>query len=128
MSRLIYTIVLCLHMLMPIAVWAQVRLKEPLDYSLRQYGVILGIALLGGIVNWYSKVRKGEIPLWSISHLVGEMATSAFAGLLCFWLCEGAGLAPLVTAALAGMSGHLGAKALDLVEEWGLKRARKSLL
>lgn len=118
MVRFLFIALLCAHLAMPIAAWAQATLKGPLDYSLKQYGLILGIALLGGAVNWYSKVRRGEIPLWSINHLVGELATSAFAGLLCFWICESAGLSPLVTAALAGIAGHMGARAITAFEEW----------
>lgn len=122
MPRLVITLLLSLHLLLPIVVWAQVRTKDPLDYPLKTYALILGIALLGGVVSWYSKVRKGEIPLWSINHLVGEMATSALAGLLVWWLCEWAGYAPLFNAAMAGMAGHMGARAITLLEEWGTRR------
>lgn len=122
MIRLLFVALLCAHLALP--VWAQVQAaaKSPLDYSLKQYGLILGIALLGGAVSWYSKVRRGEIPLWSIHHLVGELATSALAGLLCFWLCEWAGFQPLLTSALAGIAGHMGAKAITLLEEVAAKR------
>lgn len=122
--RLITIFLLCLHLLAPIATWAQEvnRTKSPLDYSLKQYGLILGIALLGGLVSWGAKVRKGELPSWSINHLVGELATSALAGLLCFWICEWAGAAPLLTAALTGIVGHMGTKGMTMLEEWGQRR------
>jgi len=122
MIRLVFIALLCAHLAMPLLAWAQATTKSPLDYSLKQYGLILGIALLGGAVSWYAKVRRGEIPLWSINHLVGELATSALAGLLCFWLCEWAGFQPLLTAALAGIAGHMGAKAITLLEEWAARR------
>lgn len=120
-----FAISLILAMQLALPAWADVRSKDPLDYSLKQYGLVLGIALLGGLVSWYTKVRKGEIPLWSIHHLVGELVTSAFAGLLCFWICEGAGLPPLLTAALAGIAGHMGAKAITMLEEWAGRRFAK---
>lgn len=120
--RLLLPLILCLHLLAPVAAWAQTTTKGPLDYSLKQYGFILGVALLGGLVSWGAKVRKGELPNWSINHLVGELATSALAGLLCFWICEWAGLAPLLTAALTGIFGHMGTRALTLLEEWGKAR------
>lgn len=123
--RLILSIALCLHLLIPAAVWAQVKLKDPLDYSLRTYGLMLGVALLGGFVSWYAKVRKGDLPAWSLNHLVGELATSALAGLLCFWLCEWAGFQPLLTAALTGIAGHAGTRAIAAFEEWAAKRALK---
>lgn len=125
--RFVINIILCLHLLTPIAVWAQdaARSKNPLDYSLSQYGLILSIALLGGFVGWWGKVRRGEISAWSLNHLVGELATSALAGLLCFWLCEWAGFPPLLTAALTGIFGHMGTKAMTLLEEWGKNRLPK---
>jgi predicted CDP-diglyceride synthetase/phosphatidate cytidylyltransferase len=80
------------------------------------------VATLGGLVSWYGKVSRGVLPPWSIHHLVGELVTSSLAGLLCFWLCEWAGLAPLLTAALVGLSGHAGAKGIQLLENWAAKR------
>ena len=127
MIRLIFAALLCAHLLLPATAWAQVKLKDPLDYSLKTYGMILGVALLGGFASWYSKVRKGELPGWSINHLVGELATSALAGLLCFWVCEWRNFDPLLTAALTGIAGHMGTRAIGLFEEWATKRAKKVL-
>lgn len=120
--RIVIIIALCLHLIAPLVVWAQAAAKGPLDYSLKQYGLILGVALLGGLVSWYGKVSRGVLPPWSIHHLVGELVTSSLAGLLCFWLCEWAGLAPLLTAALVGLSGHAGVKGIQLLEDWAAKR------
>jgi sugar phosphate permease len=127
MSRTILTLILCLHLLMPAAAWAQSALKTPLSYSLREYGLILGIALLGGVVSWYSKVRKGELLMWNISALIGELAVSAFAGLLAFWLCEWMNFHPLLTPAIVGMSGHAGAKGLSWMESVGQRVVEKRL-
>ena len=79
-------ILVVLALLVPLSAWAQT--KGPLDYSLKQYGFILGISLLGGVVSWSHKVRKGDAQAWNVMQLIGELATSAFAGLLAFWLCE----------------------------------------
>jgi hypothetical protein len=125
--RQIAALILALHLLLPATVWAQARLKDPLDYSLKTYGMILGIALLGGFVSWYAKVRKGELPGWSVNHLVGELATSALAGLLCFWLCEWANFDRLLTAALTGIAGHAGTRGITLFEESMAKRARRTI-
>lgn len=125
MTRFIFTVLLCMHLLLPAAAWAQVKLKDPLDYSLKTYGLILAVALLGGFASWYDKVRKGELPPWSVNHLIGELATSALAGLLCFWLCEWREFPPLLTAALTGVAGHMGTKAISMFEQWATKRALK---
>lgn len=126
MTRLVFSALLCLHLLLPPAAWAQVKLKDPLDYSLKTYGLILSVALLGGFASWYAKVRKGELPPWSVNHLIGELATSALAGLLCFWLCEWLNFQPLLTAAMAGIAGHMGTRAITLFEQWATKQARKA--
>lgn len=122
MKRLLVTLVLALHLLAPAAMWAQDKAKNPLDYSLKQYALFLGAALLGGFVNWFSKVRSGVLPATSINHLVGELSTSAFAGLLCFWICEWSGFPQLLTAALTGIMGHMGTRGLSLLEDWATRK------
>lgn len=122
MIRTLLTLVLCLHLLMPIAVWAQVVNRNPLDYSLKQYGLVLGFSLLGGLVAWYNKVRAGTIPGWSINHLIGELCTSAFAGLVTFWICEWMNFPPLLTAAMTGVMGHMGTRGVSLLEELAQKK------
>jgi hypothetical protein len=96
--------------------------KDPLEYSLRQYGLVLALALLGGLVSFYAKVRAGHVSAWNLAHLIGELATSAFAGLLCFWMAEVAGLPQLVTACLVGIAGHMGARAIAVFEQWAQRR------
>lgn len=100
--------------------WAQDR--DPLDYPLRQYIFLLGIALLGGLVSFYNRVRSGAASAWNATQLVGELATSGFAGLLAFWLCAYAGTPQLVTAALVGVAGHMGTRAIAVFEQWAARR------
>lgn len=122
MRHIIISFVLAFHLLMPIAVLAQEKAKGPLDYGLKIYSLFLGAALLGGVVSWFNKVRSGLLPAWSINHLVGELCTSAFAGLLCFWFCEWAGFPQLLTAVLTGVMGHMGTRGITLLEEWAAHR------
>ena len=96
--------------------------RNPLDYSLRQYAFLLGVALLGGAVSWYAKVQAGQVAAWSIMHLVGELVTSAFAGLLTFWIAESVGAPQLVTISLVGIAGHMGARAITNFEVWAAAR------
>lgn len=100
--------------------WAQDR--DPLDYPLRQYAFLLAIALLGGLVSFYNRVRSGAAQAWNVMHLVGELATAGFAGLLAFWMCAYAGTPHLVTAALVGVAGHMGTRAITAFEEWAAQR------
>lgn len=100
-------------------------IKDPLNYPLRQYGLVLAVALLGGLASWIAKVRAGTVQAWHLMSLVGELCVSALAGLLCFWLCEWQGFSPLLTASLVGIAGHMGTRALMVAEKvaerrWGV--------
>lgn len=96
---------------------AQDRMKSPFDYSIRQYMMILGFAMLGGAVSWYNKVRAGIIPKWSVNHLVGELCTSAFSGLIGFLIFDSMNFPEGLTAALAGVCGHMGTRAIGAFEK-----------
>lgn len=96
--------------------------RDPLDYSIGQYGFLLGIAVLGGLVSWYAKVKAGAVQAYNVMHLVGELTTSAFAGLIAFWLCESAGLPKLVTISLVAISGHAGTRAIAWFEEFAQRK------
>jgi NhaP-type Na+/H+ or K+/H+ antiporter len=113
------------NFIFPVAAWAEANLKSPLSYSLREYGVILGIALLGGFAAWVRRVRRGETDMFNITALIGELAISAFAGLVTFWLCESFELSPLITAAAAGMAGHAGGNGITWFEKFGKRYIEK---
>ena len=126
MIRLCISLIFCLHLAMPLIAQAQSTVKTPISYSLQEYGFVLGTALLGGLASWWIKVRKGEIAIWNLSALIGELCVSAFAGLIAFWLCEYLNFNPLLTSAIVGMSGHAGAKGLLWLESVGRKRVEKT--
>jgi hypothetical protein len=126
MDRLIIAILLSLHLLMPIAAHAQ-DMRNPLQISLAEYGLMLSIAILGGLVGWIRKVKAGDLPPWSLAQLIGEMVISAFAGLLTFWAATAIGMQPMVIAPLAGMAGLAGSKGLALAERYAQKFAERRL-
>ena len=118
----ILALALCLGTMAPahaadIAAVAAVA-KTPWGYTLKEYGFVLGMALLGGVVEWYAKVKRGELNTSNLTALVGELTTSALAGLLAFFVCEWLGVNQLLAAAVVGISGHMGARALALGEAW----------
>lgn len=102
---------------------AEQAAKDPFAYPLKWYGYILGISIFGGAVAWWRRVKRGEIATAHVRDLIGEIATSAFAGMLTFWVCEGIGVPLIVTAPMAGIAGHMGGRAIDMLETHLLKRA-----
>lgn len=120
MTNFFYALIIALHLVGPALAQSDPP-RSPLSYSLREYGLILAIAMLGGFVRWYNAVRRGQSAAYDLRILVGELFTSAFLGILTFWACEAIGVQPLVTAALAGMAGHAGVSGL-LWAERVLKR------
>jgi len=112
--RFLIQLILCLHLWAPVSAWAQA--ENPLTLPLRDYGFILAAALLGGAVSWWAKVRKGDRAAMSIFGFIGEMVTSAFAGLLAFFACKYLSLSPWLTAAIVGVAGHMGTRAITAGE------------
>lgn len=96
--------------------------RDPLEIPLRQYAAVLGVAVFGGLVSFYAKVRAGHVLAFNVMHLIGELATSAFAGLLAFWIAEGLGTPQLITICLVGVAGHMGARAIGFFEQWAARR------
>ena len=96
--------------------------KDPSTYSMITYLWVFAIALWGGSVNYLRKRREGIIPAFSITEFAGELMTSAFAGLVTFFLCEAAQFNPMLSAALIAISGHMGSRAIFMLEKYLQKR------
>jgi len=90
--------------------------KSPENYHWVTYAWVFGISALGGVVSFARKVRLGHARAWNFAEFLGEIGTSAFAGVLTFYLCEWSGFAPLATAAFVGVAGHMGSRALFQLE------------
>lgn len=96
--------------------------KDPSSYSLLTYAWVVGLAMTGGFVSFFRKVKEGTARAINITEFVGEIVTSGFTGVLTFWLCEAASFDPLITATLVGISGHMGSKVIFLIEQWAEKK------
>lgn len=92
--------------------------KDPTSYSLLTYAWVFMLSMMGGVVSFMRKIQQGHARVFNFMEFVGEIVTSAFAGVITFWLCESAGMSPLITAAMVGISGHMGSRALFVIEEW----------
>lgn len=96
--------------------------RDPTTYGLLTYLWVGGLSAWGGLISFLRKRAAGEARPWNVVELIGELATSAFAGIITFWLCEAAGITPLITAALVGITGHAGSRALYHFEKWAEAR------
>ena len=76
---------------------------------------VIGLSMWGGTVSYIYKLNKYHIP-FSLLRFAGEILTSAFVGVITFLLCQSSGLSMEVTAALVGISGHMGTRALFILE------------
>jgi hypothetical protein len=96
--------------------------RDPTTYSLLTYGWVLLLSGWGGVVSFWRKRREGHVRPFNFTELIGEIFTAGFVGMLTFWLCEAAGSNPLITAALVGISGHMGSRAIFGLEQWAVRK------
>ncbi len=96
--------------------------KDPSTYPLITYLWVIALAAWGGAVSFIGKVKSGDARACNFVEFIGEIVTSGFVGVLTFWLCEAAGFMPLITAALVGITGHMGSRALFQMEKWASRK------
>jgi len=96
--------------------------KDPLSYSFLTYAWVILLSSWGGVVSFRTKLKNGVVRPFNLMELFGEMVTSGFVGVLTFFLCEAAGIEQLMSAALVGISGHMGSRAIWHLERWAERR------
>lgn len=109
-------VAICMYSEMVLALTSGEK-RDPTSYSWLTYAWVVLLASWGGVVNFMRKVRTGVARPFNVAEFIGELATSAFVGVITFWLCEMAMLDPLLSAALVGISGHMGSRAIFHLEE-----------
>ena len=87
-----------------------------IDYPTLTILWVSALSFIGGIANYANKVNQGLIKRFSIVELIGELFISGFAGFITFLLCDSAGFDSRLTAAMVGVSGHMGSRAIFLLE------------
>lgn len=92
--------------------------KDPTTYSLITYAWVIIVACAGGIAGFHRKMREGAARPFNITEFIGEIFTSGLVGIVTFWMCEWAGVAPLLSAVFIAISGHMGSRTLLIMEKW----------
>jgi hypothetical protein len=78
---------------------------------------ILVLAGWGGLANFWRKRMSGQARPFNLAELAGEICISGFAGVVTYFLATAAGINELVVAALVGISGHAGSRAIFGIEK-----------
>jgi len=90
--------------------------KDPSNIPLLTYSWVLMLSLLGGIASFMQKLKAGHTRVFNIVEFIGECCISALVGMITFFLCESADVSRMKSAALVAISGHMGSKAMKLLE------------
>lgn len=96
--------------------------KIPEAYNFITYVWMVILASAGGTVAFIRKVKSGHARAWNFTEFIGELFTSAFAGVMTFLLCQAAGIDLLKTAGLVGIAGHMGSRAIFMLEKYLAKK------
>lgn len=91
---------------------------SPETTSLITYLWVIGLSALGGTASFVRKIKLGHARAWNFAEFIGEIFVSASAGMITFFLCEWSHVAPMLTAALVGIAGHMGSRALFRMESF----------
>lgn len=95
--------------------------NDPLNYPYTTYLWVLFVAFWGAIVSTLRRRKEGA-KRFSIAEFVGDLTIAGFIGVVTFWLCEASHVPQVLTAALVGISGHLGTRAIMIIETAVAKR------
>jgi len=98
------------------------------EWFLQIIPFLLAIALsaLGGIVSYMNRIDKHGLA-FSFFRLAIEILTSGFVGIISFMLCDAAGFGWSTTAAIVAISGHMGTRALFMIENTSINVAKNFL-
>lgn len=86
---------------------------------------MVAVAAIGGVANFYAKVKSGKARAFNFMELLGEILVSAFVGLVTYWICKGYGVNEWLTAAAVAITGHMGSRAIFLAEQWIEKKLQQ---
>lgn len=90
--------------------------KDPTTWTASIWVLALTMGTIGGVVNWYARIKRGHTRAFNIVELLGEIFTSGFVGLLVFMGLAGLEQPLGVCGAAAGVSGHMATRLLFVFE------------
>ena len=92
------------------------KLHEIVASSFTAYLWVIVISIWGGIAGYIGKIKRGHTR-FSIAELIGELVISAFVGVITYLFCQAAQIDELIAAAMVGIAGHMGSRAILMMEK-----------
>lgn len=89
-------------------------IKQLMDGGIGYLWFVL-LALWGGTVSYIGRMKRDDKSFKAL-ELLGELVISSFAGLITAYGATELGFSFTLTCALAGVAGHMGGKAIKLIE------------
>lgn len=99
------------------------NLRSLFDASTIGYLWFTVIALWGGTASYISRMEKRGLP-FSLAELIGEWVISGFSGVATALICVNLNVSFELTAAASGIAGHMGGRAIAVLESLWLNRAK----
>ena len=90
--------------------------KDPANWALGTWVLALSMAVGGGLINWYARIKRGHARAFNFIELVGEIFTSGLVGRGIFMLLSSWGQPAGACAAAAGVSGHMATRLLFAID------------
>jgi hypothetical protein len=90
--------------------------SDPTTWPIVTWMLALVMALSGGFINYLSRSRHVEQKNFNFFELFGELFTSGFVGVGIFMLSDSLSQPMGLSAALAGIGGHMATRFLFLIE------------
>lgn len=90
--------------------------RDPTAWSLATWVLALSMAVIGGLVNWWTRVKQGHARAVNIVELIGEIVTSGFVGVAVFMLLDAMEQPMGICAAASGVGGHMATRLLFVIE------------
>jgi len=108
------------------SIWTLFGISEESIKILLAYTSVIIIASWGGVSAYLIKIKRFDLR-FSISELIGEIVISSFIGFTVALLLKSAGAPDGIIWGSAGLCGHMGSRAIYLLEILTLRYVKKSL-
>ena len=90
--------------------------KDPANWAAATWILALSMAVGGGLINWYARIKRGHARVFNFVELIGEIFTSGLVGLGVFMFLLSWDQPAGACAAAAGVSGHMATRLLFAIE------------